>query len=391
MWISALGYSALLGLSLVSASGEKATEGEGRSGEAFLSELDEFLAGDELLPLLDVPRVWTGTATLSGAVGHRDNVYRGSENTVSAYLARARLEYFLLRAAEDDLDFYAFLTAENSWFFDRSISDERLAMVVAEVRKHLPGDWALGTVFQSYYSEQVMDASADNVEVGVVGLKGMGLRLDPFIHRKFGGGAFVEGGVTVGRSFFQAPLDDFTEMGPTMSIGFGEEWRLEAGYEWLFRSFDTRKAADRDGFAIPNSELTFEIHRAKTVLGRDWGEGNQWWTETGFDVKINKDSGGSFYDYTRYGLWQTVRYRRDVWEMRGMVSVARFEYDVQAGQVGGSKLRSRTTMEFEGSFRRYLTRMVYLSVEYRREQARGDQRMGDYSVDTIIGGLHWEL
>ncbi len=364
--------------------------GEELDVDEFLSELDEFLAGEDFLAIPETPGLWDSTVTLRSSFGYRDNIFFSSVNPRSSVLALAGVEYFLLRTPGQGVDFYLFALAENMWFFENSAPDERLGMLVAEAKKRNDAGWTAGGLLQAYYSEQVMDVSTEQVELGVIALKGGGATVSPFVRKEIGG-VELEGGFSGAAHFFRSPLDDYTEMGPKLAARFGERSRFEVSYEWLRRDYDGRLEVDREGVALEGTELVFEIQRVRGSWTRDWGAEGRWRTKTELDFRINEDTGSGFYDYTEYGIRQGLRYERGLWEIGGTAGASRHEYDVQTGRPEGTGLRKRTTWEWEARVRRRLSESVSVTLDFSREEATEDERLGDYHVDMVLAGIHWEL
>jgi hypothetical protein len=363
---------------------------EGIDPDEFLLDLDRFLEGlDPAIP------VWDATFALTGRLGYRDNVLFAAANRIGSSLITGGGELFLTRVGESGPHIFVFAMAENTSFLEESsLSDERLAMLVAELRVDPWDDWTAGMMMRAFYNDQIMDVSTDQAELvdPIIQMRGGGTTFQPFVRRALPGEAYVEGAVSASRQAYRAPLDDYTEFGPKVAIGLERGVRkFTVSYELLRRDYDDRVALDRDGQPIEGSELSFDAHVFEASLHQNLGEQGQWRTRTDLGLRVNRDSEVGFHDYTRYRLGQQLVYVRGPWQWSGSGRVVRHEPEDLGGAAGDSIRGRRTTLTLQAGGQWELQQGVYLSLDLERVQARGDEIVGDYDVNSILSGVRWEF
>lgn len=370
------------------------------TGVTGLAEEADEVNLDDILPeledhledlLVEVP-IWDPGFTFSTGFGYRDNVLFATARPRGSTFWAAGAEFFLMRLPQEGPEFFLFLSGENYFFLsDRSLPDERLLTLLTELSAEVAPLWTTGIALQGFFSDQVMDVSTHELEVGAINLEGGGVTLTPFIRRDLAEGASVQAAAIASRQIYRAPLDDYSEVGPKVIFGFDRAPReFTLSYEWQGRWYDDRPELSLEGERLPDTRLNFRRQRVEGTFRQFWGE-RRWRTTTRLGFEANRDGGSGYFDYNRLRAAQQLRWQPGQWELEGQVRFSHHEYLKQLAEPDEPGLRRRNSTSFHGGIRRKLPRGLTLLADYEREQVRGDARLGDYEVNTVLVGLEWEL
>ena len=357
---------------------------------AFAQETE--LTGDDLL--WETP-LWGHSLNLRAGGGYKDNLLLSNINKDQSYSLTAGLDYTLYRMPLDGTQFYFLITGDFTSFPEgRSVDDEQLVMTAAQLKKKFLGNWQASLDTQYAYQNQVYDASITEADVQTLQVRGHRIEVRPGLRRNFSKGLWTEVSFAGQRQMFAVEeSDDYWEAGPRLVLGldYGRKSEVSVSYSPRLRYYDTRAQFDEEGFSLPGTSLEYALHTVEAALRHHFDEKRRWRATTKLVYERVNDNGQGFFDYARYQAGQQLRYRGDLWEVRGSFKWNHYLYDVQTASFTNLSRRSRTTYIAGLRIERALGRAVRIFVEYEYEQVLSNQPLDRYRVNTVQTGLDWAV
>jgi len=299
----------------------------------------------------------------------------------------------VVRLPTDGAQVVFFLNGEDiRYLAGGPVDKEQSLIAVLQVKKNLAENWSVGLESQYIYQDQVVDASTTETNQTVLA-QGNSFTARPTIRRDFSKNTWLELGLGINRQYFKAPLDDYWEGGPKLTLGheYGNrsEWALS--YDLSRRAYDNREQLTKDGIPIAQSSLEFDRHEFDLAVRNNWDRKRQWRTTTKLGVELNEDNGSGYFDYKRYYVAQQLRFQTSKWELQGRIKFSYYDYTIQTVSNTNTALRNRTDVILNLRGDRQLTKAIKLYGAFEHERVISNRSIDQYRVNVVSGGVDWEF
>jgi hypothetical protein len=338
--------------------------------------------------------LWDTTLSLSAGVGYKDNILLGPVPVERSGFIASGLDASLMRLPLDGTRFIAFLTGtDQRYFTSKQVDAEETLVVFTQLKKDFGEAWQVGMTCQSAYLDQVLDVTDVEGEFGAVRAQGFNLTVRPSLRRNLTRECWLELELTGTRQYFKAPLDDYWEGGPKLTVGrtFGPRSEWTFGVEVNQRGYDQREQRMADGTSVAGATLSFLQPGCELAWQRHWDAKRRWRTTTRLSYLGNLDNGSGYFDYSRLRISEQLRYRTDSWEFRGQVRYAFYGYGTQPVSVEDLSLLNRNDVDLSLRVERRLSKNAKVFVEYEHDRSISNQSFSEYAANTGTAGIDWEF
>jgi hypothetical protein len=341
---------------------------------------------------LEIPK-WDKSINLRAAAGYKDNLTLGNVRTEASPFSSAGLDLMIWRLPIDGPQFNFFITGDDVRYFEGATVDHEDTLIAqAQVKFDLGKRWSAAITLQYLYQDQMLDVSTTE-EVHAVKVKGHGLSARPSVRHDFEKRNWVELELGLTRQYLAAPLDDYWEGGPKLTLGheYGHRSDLAAGYEFSDRQYDTRLPLDRQGRHLAGTSLNYFQHEIAVTSRHYWDQARRWRTTTKLAYKFIEDNGPGYFNYGRWQFSEQFRYRAKTWEVKTQFRVSRYRYPFQ--QLEETHFQKRQFTDLVATLRgeKNLAQSFKLYANYEYEQGLSNLALEQYAVNTISGGVDWEF
>lgn len=351
------------------------------------SPTNEFIPEPPPLPL------WDYSVNARAAVGYKDNLLLNRDATESSYLLASALDLTVLRLPLDGRQFHFILSGEDIRYPDgNTVQKEQTLIALAQGKLDLGRGFQGGLTAQYLYLDQVVDVSITETATAPMPLRGHLLALRPSCRVGLPGRFWVEAEGIAQRQWFAAPLDDYREGGPKLTVGrdYGHRSTATLGYQWALRAYDHRAPLAADGTPLAGT-LQFQRHEVELVLRHNWDARRRWRTVTRLNCQVNRDNGAGYFDHNRFQVSQQVRYVAGPWELRCQARLSHFEFAVQRAGSADPSLREKTLAAIGLRGQKKLTKHLNAFADYEYEQSLSNRTVDEYRVHKASGGLELEF
>jgi hypothetical protein len=338
-------------------------------------------------------RFWEPSLTLTAGGGYRDNVAYSHAAPEGSAFTRAGLEATLIRLPFDGTQVALSLNGEDTRYLtSKSVDHEDTASAQGEIRRYL-GDWQLGFGLEGGYLDQVVDLSITESSQLAVPVRGIVLIGRPLVRRDFTGGFWMSLELPGSRQYFDAPLDDYWELGPKFTLGqaFVDKSEVTLSYAFTHRDYDSQFALSLTGGVIPNLTRSASQHDAALVLKHYWDQKQRWRSVTRFSFRHSSDNASGYFDYRRVQVSEQLRFQTKVWLVNGEVRLGRYVFPQQGVDGPGTEPRFRTDLIFNARAEREIVKHLRLYAQFEHEQTFSNLKLDEYEVNTVSGGLMVEF
>jgi hypothetical protein len=344
---------------------------------------------DPLKPL----SVWDKSVNLRFGGGYKDNLLLSNVRTIASGFVATGIDLMVVRLPTDGAQFVFFLNGEDIRYLEGGpVDKEQTLIAVSQVKKDFAENWTVGLEAQYIYQDQVVDASTTETNQTVLA-QGNGFSVRPTIRRDFSKNTWLELGLGVNRQYFKAPLDDYWEGGPKLTLGheYGNrsEWTLS--YDLIRRAYDNREQLTKDGISIAQSSLEFTRNEFDLTVRNNWDHKRRWRTTTKIGFELNEDNGSGYFDYKRYYVAQQLRFLTSKWELQGRIKFNYYDYAIQTVNDINPATRNRTGVILNLRGDRQLTKAIKLYGVFEHERVLSNRTTDQYRVNVVSGGVDWEF
>lgn len=362
-----------------------------------LALLIEAVGGEGVEPVLPETlglSPWNLAASARVGGGYKDNV------TLSAFAADGSsflvlgADFFLFRAPWDGTEFVFLVTGEDRRYLDSSETEkEQTFLVSSQLKRRINDGWKMGVEAQYCYLDQIFDASATELDLGVVRAVGHSGWLRPSVGRALGRGTWLEVEALGGRYEFEAPLDDYWELGPRFLLRreYGRGSSVVFSYGVLRRPYDERLEANEHGVSLEGTQLVFLEQRAECAWQQVWDGARRWRTTTRIGIELNRDDGSGYFDYDRYTASEQVRVRWSRATVRARAAVSYYDYALQTVNDLTREKRHKILATFTLGADYQVWRRFKVFGDYEFEQSLSNQDYDEYRASTVFGGVECEF
>lgn len=330
---------------------------------------------------------------MRGSVGYKDNLLLDTKAREHSISFGSGTDITIARLPVDGRQFNFLLSFDDTRFPDGDTVDhEDLLLALSQFKADLGEHWRLGLDARYVYQDQVLDTSVTETNLEASPVLGHSVALVPNVRWMSAGNSWVELSGTAQRSLYRAPLDDYWEGGPKLTVGrdYGYQSAITASYAWNRRAYETREQLNLDQTTVPGSSLEFRQHDLEVAWRHHWDRERHWRTATRIGVQFSRDNGPGFYDYSRWFAAQQIRYAAAGWEVRGQGRFSFYDFPHQEAD-SPSEQRHKTLVGADLRADRKIWRELKLFASYEYEQSIANRALDEYHVNTVAGGAAWEF
>jgi hypothetical protein len=327
------------------------------------------------------------------SVGYKDNLLLDSNAREHSIAFGSGTDITIARLPVDGRQFNFLLSFDDTRFPDGDTVDhEDLLLAWTQFKADAGEHWRLGLDARYVYQDQVVDTSVTETNLEASLVLGHSVALLPNVRWMSDGNTWVELSGTAQRSLYRAPLDDYWEGGPKLTVGndYGYRSTITAAYAYNLRAYQTREELDLNQVAIPGTSLQFRQHEFEVAWRHNWDRQHHWRSATRLGVQFSRDNGPGFYDYTRWYAGQQIRHSTGPWEfrMQGRFSFYAFPHQ-EADSVSDDRRKLLVSADLRAE--RKVWRSVKLFATYEYEESITNRSVDEYHVNTVAGGATWEF
>jgi hypothetical protein len=346
--------------------------------------------------------LWDYDVEIRASAGYKDNLLLSHNHPEGSAFIATGTDLSLWRISPDQMQVFFFLMGDDTRYLQSSTDpNEDFWVATARLMKPLNTNWLGQINLQYVYEDQVVDASITETNLTPLKATGHIIKAAPSLRRILPHRFWIEGEFAIDRDFFHAPLDNFWQYGPKLTLGrdYKNRSRIELSQTLDWRDYDTRNQTDTTGATIPGTHLTFTRYEVELALHHNWDDARTWRSNTRLLFGINRDNGSGYFDFERYLFSQDLRYVAPKWEIRAQGKVMYYNYDVQttapatisAGTQEMFSRRVRTEYILELRAERALTKHLKAFATFERDEAFSNRAFDEFSANTVSAGLSWEL
>jgi hypothetical protein len=344
------------------------------------------------------PRLeWTTSLNLREGFGYHDNIVLGALNQVGTAFFNTSVELFIHRLPLEGTEFSLLFSGDDqrlldAFLFGEEVVDKQQTFVTQlQLKNYFAKKWSGSLIFQHVYLSQVMDVSDTEVNFGRVLAQGHTFTLRPSVHYEFAKNWWADVEFESTRQFWEAPLDDYWQIGPHVALGhdYGNRSSLSIGGRTLWRPFDDSRELTAGGASIPGTTLEFLRSTAEATWKHRWDTARHWSTSARVFYFLNQDNGSGYYDYDGPGAQAWVQYESKDWLAKVSARYTRAEYDVQ--RLASGDLRWRDEIDVEARLEYLLQPKLRLYLNFEHIRSRGNLRFDEYDANIGSVGVDWEI
>ena len=334
--------------------------------------------------------------SFSGRVGagYNDNLLLSRDAREKSSFVFGGLDYTLFRLPLDGKQFTLFLSGDYTRYPEgQQVDHEFFGLALARFKFDLTPSWHPGFDLQYFYQDQVIDASITETNSGPTLVQGHNISARPSVRRDLPGGFWLEGSAAITRQYYRAPLDDYWEGGPQLSVGrdYGFQSSASLTYHWLLRDYDTREDVTLKGAGVPGTSLQFRQHEIEASLRHNFDAERHWRSVTKLGVLWSEDNGSGYFNYTRCQISEQLRYVAKSWEIKAQVRFANYDFLQQSASATDSSTRQKEVFAASLRGEKKLFPKLKVFAEYAFERSLSNRTLDEYQVNKVSGGIDWEF
>jgi len=339
--------------------------------------------------------LWDEQISLSSGLGYNNNVRLNAFNPQGSAFFINGLDLMVMRMPLDGWQIVGAITGDDIRYC-RSVGTSREDSFIASLRveRELPDGWQAGLEARGLYEDQVLDISTSSGTPVTALVEGYGITGQPSLRKDLIAGLWLKLEVPVTRWYFEAPLDDYWEFGPVVTVGcdFGKRADVTLSYGASYQLHDEWMALDAYGRPLPQLLEIFQ-QRAELAWHQYWDSRQRWRSSTRLIFAYREDNGGGYFNYYQYQAVEDLRWQTADWEITGSAQLAYEDYPIQTIEPHNSQTLYRNLLDLslEGEHRLFKGLKCYAKLEYQRAISNEALNAGDYNGTTVSGGIRWEF
>jgi len=346
-------------------------------------------------PLWTQSMLWDQQITLSSGLGYKDNVLLSAFNPRSSPFFVNGLDWVVLRLPLDGWQVEGSIDGNDIRYWRNvGTNSEDLFISSLRIQREWPDGWRAGLEFRGLYEKQVLDISTSEGAPATALVEGYEITAQPSVRKDFKAGLWLQVEMPVTRWQLQAPLDDYWEFGPVVTVGddIGPRSTVTVSYGASYQAHAQWVVLDAYGRPLPQH---LEIFQDRTELAwhQYWDSHRYWRSSTRFVFAYNEDNGGGYFNYDQYQIVQDLRWQTANWQIKGAVQQVYELYPVQGVGILNGQLLNRNLLDLSLEVERRLFKHLkgFGKVQYQRGHSNYADDAGDYTARTYSCGLRWEF
>ncbi len=373
----------------------------GRGAATGLSETNLI---PENMKLWTESMLWDEQISLSSGLGYNNNVLLSAFHPQGSAFFINGLDLMVLRVPLDGWQVVGAVTGDDiRYWHDAGANEEDSFISSLRVERDLPDGWQAGLEARGLYENQVLNVTSSGGLPTNTLVKGYGITGMPSLRKDLVAGLWLKLEVPVTRWYFEAPLDDYWELGPVVTAGhnFGERADVTLSYGASYQLHDEWVALDAYGRPLPQLLEIFQ-QQVELAWHQYWDSRQRWRSSTRLIFADNEDNGGGWFNYHQYQAVEDLRWQTPDWKITGSAQLAYDDYPVQTIAPHNPQTLYLNLLDASLEVERRLFKglKVFGKVEYQRAvsnqigldpMTNETGRAGDYSGTTVSGGVRWEF
>lgn len=340
--------------------------------------------------LKDLLPSWERSFTASVSGGYNDNVTLSHAAPEASPFVRFGIEAAASRLTLGGTQYSFFLTGEDTQYFDAGpVGHEDFVVGQAEVRRLFNEQWQGALTAEAIYLDQVVDLSISETNRSPLLVRGVTLIARPGVRRDFANNWSLNLDVPVLRQWYQESIDDFWEMGPTLTLSRGYAGKSEVSltYALAYRHYDTEPALDAQGFAITNQTRAQFQNDVVLAWKHHWDDAQRWRTVLSAGFRNNLDNASGYFNFNRVAVSGSLRYRVKRWEASATARVSQYWFAEQTAGDSDQDKRERTDLALVLRAEMQLVKHLRVFAQYSHDRTISNLTLDEYSVNSTQGGI----
>jgi hypothetical protein len=349
----------------------------------------------ENVPLWTESMLWDQQIAVSSGLGYKDNVFLSPFNPRESAFFINGLDLMVMRLPLDGWQVVGMVVGDDIRYW-RNIGTNSEDSFISNLRieRELPDGWRVGLEFRGLYEKQVLDITTQEAAPATALVKGYGITAQPSARKDFKDGLWVQVEMPATRWSLAAPLDDYWEFGPVVTVGhdFGKYADLTASYGASYQPHAEWVALDSFGRPLTQH---LEIFQDRTELAwhQYWDPHRHLRSSTRFIFAYDEDNGGGYFNYYQYQIVEDLFWQTADWQVKGSAQQVYELYPVEGVGILNGQLLNRNlldlSLEVERRFYKHLK--GFGKAQYQRGHSNYAGEAGDYIARTFSCGLRWEF
>lgn len=347
---------------------------------------------NEFIP--ETPSLWFQSVELRMSSGYKDNLLLDRTASEQSGFIASGLDWTVGRLPLDGRQFNFLLSADDTRYLQgRAVDHEDFVAAVAQFKLDASPAWLVGVDARYVYQDQVVDTSVTETNLASTLVRGHGVAVLPNVRWTFARNTWLELAGTAQRQLLDAPLDDYWEGGPRLTLGhdYGRRSSIALSCAFNHRAYDTREQVSLTGTNLPGTALGFDQIDVDLAWRQNWDPRRRWRTATRLGFQQNADNGPGFYDYRRYRVAEQVRYVAATWEVKAQAQALFYDFQHQTVDTTSSNLREKAIVNLDLRAEKTICKHLKLFAEYEYERSLSNRAVDEYHANKIFGGAAWEF
>jgi len=346
-------------------------------------------------PLWTESMLWDKQCSLYSGFGYKDNVLLSAFNPRGSTFFVNGVDLTVLRLPLDGWQIEGLLVGDDIRYW-RNVGTDSEDSIISSLRieRELPHGWRAGLELRGLDEKQVLDISTQEGAPATALVEGYGITAKPSMRKDFETGFWAQAEVPVTRWSLAAPLDDYWDIGPVVTVGYnlGQYSDLTASYGASYQPHAQWVVLDRFGRPLPQH---LEIFQDRTELAwrQYWDRRQHFRTLTRLIFAYDEDNGGGYFNYDQYQIVEDLLWQTADWQVKASAQQTYELYPVQGVGILNGQLLNRNLLDLSLEVERRLFKRLkaFGKVEYERGHSNYANDAGDYAARIFSGGLRWEF
>ncbi len=351
------------------------------------------ISGDESLWTQSM--LWDQQVTLSSGIGYKDNILLSAFNPRGSAFFVNGLDLMVLRLPLDGWKVVGLIDGDDIRYWRNVGTNSEDSFISSlRVQRELPDSWLAGLECRGLYEKQVLDISTSEGAPATALVEGYGITAQPSVRKDFSACFWLQLEMPVTRWRLQAPLDDYWEFGPVVTLGgeIAQRSTVTVSYGASYQDHSEWVALDHYGRPLPQHLEVFQ-DRTELAWKQYWDSHRYLRSSTRFIFAYDQDNGGGYFNFDQYQIVEDLRWQTADWQIKGTVQQVYELYPVQGVGILNGQLLNRNLLDVSFEVERRLFKHLkgFGKVQYQRGHSNYADGAGDYTTRTYSCGLRWEF
>jgi hypothetical protein len=339
--------------------------------------------------------LWDEQSAVSSGLGYKDNVLLNPFHARGSPFFVNGLDLMVLRLPLDGWKVVGLFVGDDIRYWRNAGTDSEDSFISnIRIEREWPDGWRIGLEWRGLYEKQVLDISTREGAPATALVEGYGITIQPSVRKDFKAGLWLQVEMPVTRWYLQAPLDDYWDFGPVVTLGcdLGKYSALTVSYGASYQPHDAWRSLDHYGRPLPQHLEIFQ-DRAELAWHQDWDAHKYWQSSTRLIFACNQDNGGGYFNYDQYQIVQDLRWQSANWKIKVAAQQVYELYPVQGVGILNGQLLNRNLLDLsiEVERRIYKRWKGFGKAQYQRGHSNYAGEAGDYTARIFSCGLRWEF